>query len=305
MKIIAISGATSFLGSNTVSYLLSKGYFIYAMVRNQSPNLSKLPQHENLHIVEFSFDSINDVFSKIQKADCFINFAWDSFGGRTNGEIQESNIISSMKALELCKHLRCQKFIFPGSQAEYGIVNGKMHETLVCNPVSEYGKAKLAFGRLGKEYADENEIDFIHLRIFSVYGYGDRPGTLIDYCLNKFANNETAILGQCNQIWNYLYIQDFVKIIEKIIEADVHTTILNIAGMETKCMRCYVEEIYQATEMKGSFSYASNAINAESSPSLEPDISKLLSIIGPFDFTMFCDGIRKTAAKYLKSKTSI
>ncbi len=218
MKKVVISGATSFLGRNTAENLLSKGYFVYALARKNSPNASKLVKNEKLKVVEFDFESLDQVRDEIDRADVFINFAWDSSGGRANENVQVKNVEYSLKMLELSKNLGCKKFIFPGSQAEYGSVDGIIREEASCKPVSEYGKAKLLFGEKGEKYALENEIDFIHLRIFSVYGYGDRPNTLVDYCIKSFLNCQTATLGSCTKNWNYLYIGDFVKIIEKIIK---------------------------------------------------------------------------------------
>ena len=261
MKKIVISGATSFLGYHTVKCFLDKGYQVYALVRPHSKNISNLTPHKNLKIIEFEFENPFAVINQIVSTDYFINFAWDSYGGRANDDVQIKNVEYSLKMLELAKRLGAKKFIFPGSQAEYGQINGLICDNTVCSPVSAYGKAKLQFGSLGKKYATENGIDFIHLRIFSVYGYGDRPNTLVDYCIKSFLIGATANLGCCLQKWNYLYVDDFAEIIEKLITADVKTRIINIASPDTKIMREFVKQIYEVIKC-GNYTFENNILTA-------------------------------------------
>ena len=80
--------------------------------------------------------------------DAWIHFAWDGVGsaGRSDTNIQIENIQNAKKAYLYAKLLGARKFLFAGSQAEYGIGNHR-----VPMPVSPYGKAKLAFGRWATE----------------------------------------------------------------------------------------------------------------------------------------------------------
>ncbi len=298
MKKVVISGATSFLGKYLTENLLSKGYFVYALVRNKEVALQNFSMAANLKIIEFDFSNPMEIFQTVDGADCFVNLAWDSSQGRNNKACQEKNIDNSLKMLELCRKINCKKFIYSGSQAEYGIIEGLVDESAACNPISEYGKAKLKFGEIGEEYARQNGIDFIHLRIFSIYGYGDRPNTLVDYCIKSFMQGEKALLGRCDNKWNYLYIRDFVKIMEKIIDSEIKTCIINIAGNETRTMRNFVKEIYAVMNQNGSYVFEDGHINAEKSPDLNPDVSKMLGIVGDFEFTAFGEGIKRTAGLY-------
>lgn len=69
-------------------------------------------------------------------------------------------------------------------------------------------KSKIGFSRWAIVEAAKRQLQFIHLRIFSVYGYGDREGTLIDSCVHKMNQGGIIHLGPCTQQWNYLYIND-------------------------------------------------------------------------------------------------
>ena len=62
-------------------------------------------------------------------------------------------------------------------------------------PVSEYGKDKLEVCRRAGEEAKALGIDYIHARIFSVYGPGDHPWSLVSTCLNTFLKGGRMELG--------------------------------------------------------------------------------------------------------------
>ena len=297
MKNIVITGATSFLGRNTIKELLAQGeYRIFAFLRENSPKKSLLPYHKNIQYVYGSLDEIECIAKAVDSAYAFIHFGWDGSGnhGRANDDVQERNIAYSKRALQLAKTLGCHKFIFPGSQAEYGQKTDMIHETDSCNPVSPYGKAKLRFAEWAYEYVKDTDIQFIHLRIFSVYGFGDREGTLVDACIDKFNTGEIMQLGPCKQKWNYLYICDFAKMMKKIVDSDMETGIYNVASDDTRRLKEFVDCIYQMSNQLGNYELGDDASNPEKSPNLVPCIDKLLVCIGEMDFTSFDSGIRET-----------
>lgn len=68
---------------------------------------------------------------------------------RQDPQVQARNIGYALDSLHTAARLGCTRFLFSGSQAEYGIVDGVMGEGIVCHPVSEYGKDKLEVCRRG------------------------------------------------------------------------------------------------------------------------------------------------------------
>ncbi len=59
-------------------------------------------------------------------------------------------------------------------------------------------------------------IRYIHLRIFSAYGPGDHPWTLVESCLDAFTGNAALSLGACTQKWNFIYITDLAKAVRAL-----------------------------------------------------------------------------------------
>lgn len=301
MKTVVMTGATSFLGVNVLNNLLANQYEVYALVRKSSKSFSKLPVSENLHLIYGALDDLKLIEEHVSSADYFLHFAWDGSGnlGRADAAVQSKNVDYAMNALEIANNLGCEKFIFPGSQAEYGQKYDVIKEFDDCNPISEYGKAKLSFSSKAHEFCKDKSIAFIHLRIFSVYGYGDRDGTLVDLCVNRFIKNESVELGPCAQKWNFLFIEDFVGLIEQILIHDVKTGIYNIASSDTRVLKAFVNEIYEISKSSSEIRFGERTANPEGSPSLMPSIDKIIEVIGEYAFTSFERGIKSIIEKKL------
>lgn len=176
--------------------------------------------------------------------DAWIHFAWDGVGsaGRSDTNIQIVNIQNAKKAYLYAKLLGARKFLFAGSQAEYGCGNHR-----VPMPVSPYGKAKLSFGRWATEQSllseiyDDAPMQFIHMRIYSVYGNGDHETSLVNTVLRAALRHEAITLGPCEQRWNYLEVHDLARAIRILLNSeDTRTGIYDIAGSDSRMLKKYV-----------------------------------------------------------------
>lgn len=213
MNRIIISGASGMIGLAIIdACIVHDVETIYAVVRENSHNRSRLPQHPSIHVIECNADSYDRLPELIhEKCDVFYHMAWTVTGGNRNVDIlgQETNIAYTLSAVKAANALGCRKFVGAGSQAEYGILDvNKISPNSPINPVQPYGIAKYAAGRLGAELAKQMEIDFIWVRIFSVFGEKDKPTTMISSSIKKMLAGERLSFTAGDQRWDYLYSRD-------------------------------------------------------------------------------------------------
>ncbi len=270
---IVITGSSSFLGKAAAASLRQHG-------------------HETV-LLRHSFEE--EPGSLPDSADAWVHFAWAGVGsaGRSDPAIQEQNVRMAMAAFEKAGAIGCGKFLFAGSQAEYGHgQDGSLKiEDGPVRPVSEYGKAKLEV--LRKAAADRREglPEYIHLRLFSVYGPGDHPGSLINTLVKGLSAGERILLGPCTQSWNYLYITDAAEAIALLCEKG-QAGIYNIAGRDTRALSAYVKEAEQLIGGSGEIVFGARADNAEGPADLSPDISRI-EALGFKPGVSFAEGIRR------------
>lgn len=296
--VIVLSGATSFLGQSLINELAkNKNNLIYCLIRNESKN-KIINKFSNVIIIDFDLRDFQEDFFPLQQADVFFHFGWLGSGpdGRKNKNIQFSNINISKRILNIAKKIGVKEFVFSGSQAEYGKLNYVIEENISCNPISYYGKAKVEFDEYAKDFCLNNNISYLHLRIFSVYGKGDHSSSLVSNCIRIFNNGGEIKLGPCTQLWNYLFIDDFTTIVIKlmiIFYNNIIQDVINIASNDTIPLRDYINRMYKCSLKKGSFIFSDYNPNPEGIVDLNPSISKMISYIGEYNFITFENGLKK------------
>ena len=133
-------------------------------------------------------------------------------------------------------------------------------------------------------------MDYIHARIFSVYGPGDHPWSLVQSCLRTWKQGGEMKLGECTQWWNFLYIEDAAAALVSLLEKG-RAGYYNVAGRDTRRLREFVEEMYELCKRQGSYVYGERPQNAEGLTDLLPDITKIHAETGWEPEIPFAEGI--------------
>lgn len=300
---IVVTGATSFIGRAVIQELLAERHQVFAAVRPDSVGRGELeamqgkwPGRMTVLPVDLSGCGDLDAHPALEgRADLWLHLGWEGSGSanRKNPEIQARNIGYALEALGAAGRLGCTRFLFSGSQAEYGIMEGVMSEDSPCRPVSEYGKDKLEVCRRAGERAGELGITYLHARIFSVYGPGDHPWSLVSSCVETFLKGGHMEFGACTQQWNYLYIKDAARAIAGLLLANSPSGVYNVAGNDTRPLRSFIEEIHRLCGGRGTFEYGKRPPNAEGVVSLNPDTGKLYGTTNFLPEISFEQGIRE------------
>lgn len=288
---LVITGATSFVGGATVREALKRGHQVTAVVRPASKKLDVIIKDQEqalsegrLLILENDLSKPEQLPEKIgDRCDVFCHFGWggSGSGSRVDEGLQEKNLLDSLNTVRAAKALGCGRFLFTGSQAEYGMHRGLMSEDLVCEPRSAYGAAKLSMRVQGEELCRELGLSYVHVRIFSAYGPGDHPWTLVESCLDAFLEGKELLLGECGQMWNFLYITDLARGLcalaetEEVRLLEAGSPVFNLAGETSKPLKEFVECIHRLCGGNGSPRYGRRPENAEGPVNLFPDIRKL------------------------------
>lgn len=300
---VVVTGATSFIGAVTVRRLLEADHQVYAVVRPGSRHmenlLEQIPEESRRRVEQIALDlrEIGRIreFVLDGRMDAWVHIGWDGAGSdnRTKRDVQQENVQYALAAVQAAAGLGCRRFLFTGSQAEYGVCHQLIGEETPCHPVSEYGKAKLDFYDQAKSLCKILKMEYIHTRIFSVYGPGDHPWSLVQSCLRTWQQGGVMKLGECTQKWNFLYIEDMAAALVCLL-TEGQAGVYNIAGKDTRILKDYIEEMYRLCGSSGSYLYGERPQNAEGPADLMPDISKICRETGWRPQTTFAEGIHET-----------
>lgn len=298
MANIVLTGATSFLGAALTRELLSQGHECHVIVRPGSPRLNMLPtSSERLHIHISDLHTVEAWQKEIGHCDLFYHLAWGGVGaqGRANPEIQAYNVQMAQACLLSAYEMNAKRFVFAGSQAEYGVNDELLMENLPCHPIIEYGKGKLQVLKNCSQLAKQLGIEYVHLRIFSVYGENDHPWTLVSSCINTFLQGKKVPLSACEQFWNYLYVEDAARAmyLMGVCPLTSKDPVYNIASTDTRILREFVEVIWRATGSQGEPDYGARRSALEKPHGIRPSIEKMRVATGFVPLVTFEEGIRR------------
>ena len=276
---ILISGITSFLGISTGKALLKKGHEVYGILRPESRNKERLKGEKGMQLLSLNMESFllwekehgieaeynnstteggitternatSENLSPVSPApfselhfDAVLHFAWDGVGslGRSDVATQEKNLAMSKAFFSWAKAHGVKRFFFAGSQAEMG--RGTREEPL---PASPYGEKKLDFSEYGLK--NHGDMEFIDLRIYSIYGKGDHERSLVKTLVRNTLKGRETELGLGNKIWNFMAEEDFGRALAFFVDLDFQKRgafTIDICSRESRLLSDYIKEIEQ------------------------------------------------------------
>lgn len=300
---IVISGATSMIGAALANKLLDNNHEVIAVVRKNTKKTDTLIKSPNLSIVECNMEDYGELNNLIQgEVDVAVSTAWNGTRGadRNNKELQEENYKNSVSFLNVMLSKGCQKFLTAGSQAEYGLWTRKekLKEDVIPNPNTEYGKYKLKFYEYAKDYCKANGCILIEPRFFSLYGPKDYERTLVISTLKKMLENKPCELTECIQLWDFLYIDDAIAGLIKLIEDNVEEGVYNFGSGYSAPLKVFIEEMKKITNTNSELQYGIIPYPTTGIVNVNPDVTKLINC-GWTPQVSFADGI-KTICDSLK-----
>ena len=247
---VLVSGASGMVGIALVRYLLDKGYSVVALVREGSVSrLKALVGDPDLSVVPCSMDGYSKLVLKYGDVEfeTFYHLAWaGTFGPeREDSELQIRNISSTIDAIRLAHRTGCRTFVGVGSQAEYGIRKDRITEDDPVDPVTGYGIAKYASGKLGKTEAERLGLKFCWARLFSAYGPHGIRQSVLNYTIDSLKAGKSPELGSCTQIWNFVHVDDVASALCSVSRYGKDGKTYNIASATQRRLKDYIEVIHR------------------------------------------------------------
>ena len=242
-----ITGATGYIGSHVLKYLLSKGW--------------------NIHIIadpRFGYDNIQDVLSQIDvfeytgdinalclyfqqiQADVVFHLAAAVITNYKPEQVPiliQSNIQFGAEVLEAMKSSDTRLIVSTGSYWQnYNNDN--------YNPVDLYAATKEAFEKIVQLYVDAFGFRHINLRLFDVYGEDDKRPKLWNTLRNIAGTDRHIAVSSGEQLLDLIHISDVCSAYEAAFMTLIaHPTLFNETyGVRTGKM-CSLREAIKKLEI--------------------------------------------------------
>ena len=262
---ILITGCAGFIGFSITNYLLQK--------KNKKLNLIGLDnlnsyydinlKKKRLFILKknnFKFYKINitnfkklDEIVKSNKIDIIIHLAAQAgvrYSINNPEEYFKSNMLGFFNILEVSRKNKIKHLVYASTSSVYGD-NDKfpLKENFdTSNPLSFYAATKKSNEVMAYSYSNIYKLKCTALRFFTVYGEYGRPDmSLFIFTKSLLSQKFINFFNNGNHIRDFTYINDVVKIIDKIIKKPSNKTIphqiFNVASQSPKKLKYFLEVI--------------------------------------------------------------
>lgn len=278
MKIL-LTGSGGFIGKNLKNYLQDK----YDLLT---------PRSYELNLIEEN--AVKEYF-KSNEIDFIIHCG--STGGARGVNDKDSTIEDNLGMVDnILKYKKLDaRVILFGSGAMYdksrSLRKVKEEEIGKVIPKDLYGKSKMLIAKKIR-----NRDDIVCLNIFACYGYGEKENRFPSYAINQVLKREDIIINQ-NVVFDYLFVEDMVKIVEHYITYKPIHNIINITPTKSVSLKEIAQIVNKFEKGSVKIKVANPIMNNE----YTGDNSLLLSDIPNFNFTKIDEGLEKLY-NYIKAK---
>jgi len=143
--------------------------------------------------------------------------------------VLESNVVSTGKALRLCKEKQISKLIFISSCSVYGDSSNSA-EDKPCIPVTINGFTKLFNEELIKSFCDANAIDYLILRVFNSYG-GDDRFSVVQKLISCAKDKRTfTLVNEGVAERDFIHVDDVAKVVCALAGMGLKREIINVGS---------------------------------------------------------------------------
>lgn len=222
MKKAIVTGATGFIGSAYVEYLMQRNIEVLALGRKDLSEVAETRRQKLLGANYLQLDMskiflLGDALERVgweTGQDCvFFNLAWGGEKSLSDLNIaaQMKNVAWSVSAMEIAKKIGCTRFIHVGTMEEAfteKYLELDYHKNNQYNRHVIYSVSKMAARNALKIKADLLDMGFIYVMHSHVMGPDDDKDSFLQVTLKKLIRGDELIFSTGEQYFDVVSVSD-------------------------------------------------------------------------------------------------
>ena len=224
---VLITGSTGFIGRKLLPKLLADGHDVLAVTSNKNKvqsmfGIESVDIHSYLN--GFATKTIQEF-----KPTTLLHLAWSGLPDYSI-ENNRSNLQMGKDFIDAAVAFGVERFIGSGSCWEYGSLSGSLKENMDPENVGDFGKTKISLSNYMLKRAQEVSGIGNWLRLFYVFGEGQRERSVIPSVISSFQKEMTPELNDVNKALDFIHVEDVAEIITRVLSRSNESEIINVGS---------------------------------------------------------------------------
>lgn len=245
---VVVTGGAGFIGSNLSKELSQRGHDVIVVDNLSGGFIEDVPKTATFVNADVASEE------SLPKADLYYHLAasfanWKSVESPLNDA--RDNVLGTVNVASFCAKNGI-RLIYTGSSSSYGYKDGNaLTEYGSTNPSTPYALSKL----VGEQYVKLFSDNYLNVRLFNVFGPGDRPGeyrnAIPNMVVSGIVTGTVPVYGQgCGR--DFSYIDDIVFLLSELATKDVgYIRTLNLASGRMTLMESVAKEVVSELGLLG------------------------------------------------------
>jgi nucleoside-diphosphate-sugar epimerase len=220
MKRVVVTGATGFIGRQSLPLLQAAGYEVHALSSSAVPARADGVSWHRVNLFERA--EITAVMEAVRPTH-LLHLAWYTEPGKYwTARENFSWVSASLTIAEAFADHGGQRLVCAGTCAEYDWRYGYCSETITpLAPATTYGICKDALRSLLDTLAIRTGLSNAWGRIFFLYGPHEHPKRLVSGVSLALLRGEPALCSHGRQIRDFLHVEDVAAAFVALLDSDV------------------------------------------------------------------------------------
>lgn len=301
---ILILGANGFIGQNLFKKLVNKDDYHFTLVDRNYPKQQEDDSKtgDNIKRISITVDDQLCFDDMTENADIVYHLLSTNYPFNSNSDMKQNinnNIIMTSNLLDSCVKNNVKKVVFISSGGTvYGVTpkNYRIKENHDCLPISGYGFQKVTIEKLLFYYNYNFGLDYRTIRLSNPYGPYQKSekgnGVISAFIKNAVSNKKILVYGDGSEVRDYIYIDDAIDDIEKIVNYEGEHKIFNVGTGIGTSINQLIGYLKDSLNLEFETEYVER--RKSDIPYNILDISRLDDCCGPLQHRTLLEGISET-----------